>query len=221
MFGKESNMKLKRENLLLYLVTDNRWATDTMPLYKQVEKAVLNGVTIVQYREKNPSNQQHIEEALKIKEICKIHNIPFIINDNPQLAKEIDADGVHVGQDDMPIKKARELLGENKIIGTSAHNVEEAQKAEQEGADYIGVGAVFGSDTKTNVSKMSPELLKEIAGSVSIPVVAIGGINENNIDLLQNTNISGVAVISAILAKKDVATATKIIYEKARGVVNG
>lgn len=213
-------MKLQKEKLLLYLVTDNRWATDNEPLYKQIEKAVLNGVTIVQYREKNPSDKKYPEQALKIKEICKIHNIPFIINDNPQFAKEIGADGVHVGQDDMPVKKAREILGENKIIGTSAHNVDEAQKAEQEGADYIGVGAVFGSDTKTNVAKMSPALLKEIAGSVSIPVVAIGGINESNIDFLQNTNISGVAVISAILSKKDIETATKTLKQKARGVAN-
>ncbi|MCH5300312.1 MAG: thiamine phosphate synthase [Ruminococcus sp.] len=211
-------MKLQKENLLLYLITDNRWATDTEPLYKQVEKAVISGVTIVQYREKN---QMYFEQALKIKEICKLHNIPFIINDNPQLAKEIDADGVHVGQEDMPVIKARKILGENKIIGTSAHNVEEAKKAEQNGADYIGVGAVFGSNTKTNVAEMSPSLLKEIASSVSIPVVAIGGINENNIDLLQKTGISGVAVISAILAKKDIETSAKVMRQKARGVVDG
>lgn len=214
-------MKIQKENLLLYLITDNRWATDTEPLYKQVEKSVINGVTIVQYREKNLKNQMYFEQAIKIKEICKLHNIPFIINDNPQLAKEIDADGVHVGQSDMPVIKAREILGENKIIGTSAHNVEEAKKAEQDGADYIGVGAVFGSNTKTNVAEMSPSLLKEIASSVSIPVVAIGGINENNIDLLKNTNISGVAVISAILAKKDIVTAAKVMRQKARGVVDG
>lgn len=214
-------MKLQKENLLLYLITDNRWATDTEPLYKQVEKAVINGVTIVQYREKNLKNQMYFEQVLKIKEICKLHNIPFIINDNPQFAKEIDSDGVHVGQSDMPVIKAREILGENKIIGTSAHNVEEAKKAEQDGADYIGVGAVFGSNTKTNVAEMSPSLLKEIASSVSIPVVAIGGINENNIDLLKNTNISGVAVISAILAKKDIETSAKVMRQKARGVVDG
>ncbi len=214
-------MKLKKENLLLYLITDNRWATDTEPIYKQVEKAILNGVTIVQYREKNLQNEKYLEGALKIKEICKIHNVPFIINDSPQFAKEIDADGVHVGQNDMPVIKAREILGENKIIGTSAHNIEEAEKAEQDGADYIGVGAVFGSNTKTNVSEMSPELVKKIASDVSIPVVAIGGINENNIELLKDTNISGVAVISAILSKNNIETAAKIIKEKARGVVIG
>lgn len=214
-------MKLKKENLLLYLITDNRWATDTEPLYKQVEKAILNGVTIVQYREKNLQNEKYLERALKIKEICKIHNVPFIINDSPQFAKEIDADGVHVGQNDMPVIKTREILGENKIIGTSAHNIEEAKKAEQDGADYIGVGAVFGSNTKTNVSEMSPELLKEIASAVSIPVVAIGGINENNIGLLKDTNISGAAVISAILSKNDIEAAAKIMKEKVRGVVIG
>lgn len=214
-------MSLKKDNLLLYLITDNRWESDNTPLYKQVEKAVLNGVTIVQYREKNLKKSKYIEQALKIKEICKIHNVPFIINDNPYFAKKIDADGVHVGQDDMPVIKTREILGANKIIGTSAHNIEEAQKAEQEGADYIGVGAVFGSNTKTNVSKMTPEFLKKIANSVSIPVVAIGGINENNIDLLHNTNISGIAVISAILSKKDIETAANILKEKARGVVYG
>lgn len=214
-------MRLKKENLLLYLITDNRWATDTEPLYKQVEKAILNGVTIVQYREKNLQNEKYFEGALKIKEICKIHNVPFIINDSPQFAKEIDADGVHVGQNDMPVIKAREILGENKIIGTSAHNIEEAKKAEQDGADYIGVGAVFGSNTKTNVSEMSPELLKKIASAVSIPVVVIGGINENNIDLLKDTNISGAAVISAILSKSDIEAAAKIMKEKARGVVIG
>ncbi len=216
-------MKLQKNNLLLYLVTDNRWAIDTESLYKQIEKAILNGVTIVQYREKNlgnMKNEKYIEEAVKIKELCNKHNIPFIINDDPYFAKEINADGVHVGQEDMPVIKAREILGQDKIIGTSAHNVGEAEKAEKEGADYIGVGAVFGSKTKKNVSKMTPLLLKKIANSVSIPVVAIGGINENNIDMLQCTNISGIAVISAILAKNDIETATKVLKEKARGVVN-
>lgn len=213
-------MKLKRENLLLYLVTDNRWAYEET-LVQQVEKAISCGVTMVQYREKNLTGREYMKTAFAIKKICNKHKIPFIINDSPVLAKEIGADGVHLGQEDSAIDYARIILGEDKIIGASAHNVEEAVKAQQDGADYIGVGAVFGSKTKNNISAMTPELLREIKASVSIPAVAIGGINENNIGLLKNCGIDGVAVISAILSKQDIKQATKNMLIKAEGIVNG
>lgn len=211
-------MKLLKDNLLLYLVTDSRW-TYSENLAEQVEKAIIGGVTAVQYREKNLNQKEYMKTAFEIKKICNKYKVPFIINDSPVLAREIGADGVHVGQNDAPVDQARLLLGDDKIIGTSAHNVEEALKAQEDGADYIGVGAVFGSKTKTDVFSMNPEKLNVIADSVNIPVVAIGGVNEENIHMLCNSNISGIAVISAILAKNDVKKAAETMLAKARGVV--
>lgn len=212
-------MKFKKEHLLLYLVTDSRWTYDkTLPI--QVEDAIQGGVTMVQYREKTLIGKEYIENAFAIKKICNKHKVPFVIDDNLVLAKEIGADGVHLGQNDAAIDYARIVLGDDKIIGASAHNVKEALKAQQDGADYIGVGAVFGSKTKTNVCSMTPELLKKIKASVSIPVVAIGGINENNIGLLKNSGVDGVAVVSAILAKLDVKNAAKEMKIKVQEIVN-
>ena len=149
------------------------------------------------------------ETALKIQLICNKYNVPLIINDNVTLAKEIDADGVHVGQSDLEAARVREILGPDKIIGVTAKTVEQAVAAEAAGADYLGSGAVFGTTTKLDAKKMSIDLLKEITSSVNIPVVAIGGIDETNIEQLKGTGIAGVAVVSGIFAKDDCKKAAK------------
>ena len=213
-------MKLKRESLLLYLVTDSRFSKN-MPFEQAVEQAIKGGVTILQFREKHLHLKERIPLAEKIGALCRSYKIPFIINDDPNLAKKLNADGVHLGQEDMPIKQARQILGDDKIIGVSAHTVAEAEKAFESGADYLGVGAVFGSNTKTDTINLTPELLGEIAGSVPIPCVAIGGVNENNIHLLNNTGISGVAVVSGILAKENPLSAAKKLKELAGEAVYG
>jgi thiamine-phosphate pyrophosphorylase len=193
------NLKLKKDSLLLYAVTDSRWLKNRT-LADFCDMVIPYGITCLQLREKNTDFDTLVSLGRQLKEICHKNNILFIVNDDPLAAKEINADGVHVGQDDISVAKAREILGNDKIIGTSAHNVNEAMKAEKDGADYIGVGAVFGSKTKNNVQEMNTSLLKEIADSVSIPVVAIGGINLENIELLDKTDINGAAVVSAIFA---------------------
>lgn len=211
-------MKFPRENALLYLVTDSRW-TQEETLASQVEKALRGGVTAVQYRNKNSSEKEFVETAFALKKLCRQYSVPFIINDNPLFAKEIGADGVHVGQQDIPVCEARILLGDDKIVGASAHSKEEALAAEREGADYIGVGAVFGSKTKLNTTPLSRQILCEITEAVGIPVVAIGGIGSENAEQLAGCGIDGIAVISAILSKPDIRRAAGLMLEKARKAV--
>lgn len=193
---------MEREQLALYAITDSRLATK-QTIYEQVEDALKGGVTMLQLREKNAEYDSLREEALQIQKICKKYDVPLIINDDVKLAKEIDADGVHVGQSDLEAGKAREILGPDKIIGVTAKTVEQATKAAEAGADYLGSGAVFGTVTKADAKPMTMELLKEIVASVKIPVVAIGGIDETNIGKLAGTGIAGVAVVSGIFAKED------------------
>lgn len=202
---------LKKEQFRLYLVTDNGWR-GKKPLADIVEEAVLGGVTMVQYREKNAAYEEKLEQAAQVQKVCKKYRIPFIVNDSVELALAVGADGVHLGQDDEPLQMARKRLGREKIIGTSAHNEEEAIRAVSQGADYIGVGAVFGSSTKTDAVNLPPDYLKRICQAAEIPVVGIGGINEDNILSLQGTGIDGVAVISAILAKRDVRAAAAAMH---------
>ena len=203
-------MKLKRENLALYAVTDGRWAVK-QSLPEQVEAAILGGVTMVQIREKELDYQAFLEEAKVIQAICKRYKVPLIINDNVELALELDADGVHVGQSDLEAQKARKILGEDKIIGVTAKTVEQAKAAEAAGADYLGSGAVFGTSTKADAKPMDLSLLKEITSSVSIPVVAIGGIDESNAHKLKDTGIAGMAVVSGIFAKEDCRKAAEYL----------
>ena len=191
-------MKCNKENLTLYAITDSRFAT-SKSLAELVEDAILGGATMIQYREKTLTGDALISDARAIFEVCKAHNTPFIINDYVWLAIELDADGVHVGQSDLEVKEARNLLGPDKIIGVTAKTVEQAIKAEQNGASYLGSGAVFGTTTKLDAKPMSMELLKEITTSVSIPVVAIGGITTGNIHKLEGSGIAGVAVVSGLL----------------------
>lgn len=195
-------------NYSLYLVTDRDMLVDT-DIYTAVEEAIKGGVTLVQLREKNLSTLEFYNIALKIKIVTDRYEVPLIINDRIDIALSIDAAGVHLGQSDMPAIIARSLIGNNKIMGISTSTLQEAQKAEREGADYVGVGAMFPTTTKDDASSVSVHCLKEIKENISIPVIAIGGITEKNVDLLKIANIDGVAVISDILGKKCVKSATE------------
>jgi len=213
------NLKKDREHLSLYLVTDRRWIDQ--PLEEVVEEAIKAGVTMVQLREKDLNLKEFVELGRRVKEVTDRYNIPFVINDSVEVAKAIDADGVHIGQKDMDVRKAREVLGKEKIIGVSASNLEEAKKAEKESADYLGVGALFPTGSKDDADSVSYDELKEIVGNTGIPVVGIGGINKDNIEELRYSNISGVAVISAILKEKDIEKATRELYRLSREVFYG
>ena len=202
---------IKREKLKLYAITDSSWLNgDT--LAHQVELAIAGGATIVQLREKNKSKEALKELALEIKSVCNRYKVPFIVNDDVELAKEIDADGVHVGQNDASVKSARQILGADKIVGATAKTIEQAQIAQEQGADYLGSGAVFGSTTKKDALPMTMELLNEICHSVQIPVVAIGGIDATNIGQLKGTDIAGAAVVSGIFAQPDIKEAARKLY---------
>lgn len=194
---------MKKENLLLYAVTDRRWA-NKQSLKEQIELSLKGGVTFLQLREKNLSEEEFLKEAKEIKSLAKEYKVPFIINDNVDVAMKVDADGVHVGQDDRDVKEVRKIIGKNKILGVSAQTIKQAIKAEKDGADYIGVGAVFPTGTKKDAENLSIEILKKICQSVTIPVVAIGGITKENILKLKGSNIAGVALVSAIFASKDI-----------------
>lgn len=200
-------MNCDKKDLLLYAVTDRSWLGEKT-LYEQVEAALKGGATFVQLREKNLSEVEFLEEAVQIKELCKRYGVPFVINDNVEIAKKIDADGVHVGQDDMEAGNVREILGPDKIIGVSAHNVEEALRAQSHGADYLGVGAVFTTSSKPDAGHIRHETVREICEAVKIPVIGIGGVCRENILQLKGKGLCGVAVISAIFAQKDIEGAT-------------
>ena len=211
--------RLKKEDLLLYAVTDRTWLNgDT--LYNQVEKALKGGATFIQLREKNLGKAEFLKEAKEIKQLCAKYNVPFVINDNVEIAKEIDADGVHVGQDDMEVLDVRAVLGKDKIIGVSAHSVEEALLAQEHGADYLGVGAVFHTGTKSDATDLSRETLKAICDTVDIPVIAIGGISADNVLELSGNGLCGIAVISAIFAQKDIEAAARNLSELSKKMIS-
>lgn len=214
---KLDNSQLKK-SLLLYAVTDRSW-TGEKSLFEQVEETVKAGTTFVQLREKNISYDEFTNEAKLIKKICAEYNVPFVINDNVTLAKEVDADGVHIGQDDMSITEARAIIGNDKILGVSVQTVKDAILAEQMGADYLGVGAVFPTNSKSDAVEVSYDTLKAICTSVKIPVVAIGGINKSNIKNLTKSGICGIAVISAIFAEKNITQATKELYSLTKQMI--
>ncbi len=196
-------MRLKKEYFRLYAITDRKWLRRES-LLSQIEKALSGGVTCLQLREKNMSEDDFVTEARGVKVLCHRYGVPLIINDSVSVALKSGADGVHIGQDDMSLQEARRLCGDSMIIGVSAHNTEEAITAEQNGASYLGSGAVFGSSTKTDAHLLSIAVLKEIAENTSVPVVAIGGINKENIKKLSGTGIDGVALISAVFAAEDI-----------------
>lgn len=210
---------MKAEDLMVYAITDRYWLNGAK-LADQVEDVLKNGATFLQLREKSFTHEEMVAEAKEIKAIAAKYQVPFVINDDIYAAKEIAADGVHIGQSDMEYRKAREILGEDKIIGLSAGNLQEAIDAEKMGADYIGVGAVFHTDTKKDTTAMSFEELKEITDTVSIPVVAIGGISADNLMQLAGTGIDGISVISAIFGQEDPGAATKKLVELTREMLS-
>lgn len=211
-------MTVDKKTLLLYAVTDRTWIHGRM-LIKQVEDCLTGGVTMVQLREKELDDRTFLTEAVQIKDLCKKYNVPFIINDNVDIAVHADADGVHVGQSDMDVKTARDRIGRYKILGVSVQTVEQAIMAQQGGADYLGVGAVFPTATKTDADAVSLSTLKMICDAVSIPVVAIGGINRHNILKLRGTGVGGVAVVSAIFAEENITNAAKQLLALSKEMV--
>lgn len=213
-------MKINKKSLCLYLVTDRAWLKEES-LADQVEQAVKSGATFIQLREKKLTLTEFIREAKKIKLIADAYHIPFVINDNIDVAMAIDADGVHVGQTDMDARDVRKIIGNDKILGVSVRTVEQALTAQNCGADYLGVGAVFPTETKLDADKVSFDTLREITKRVRIPVVAIGGIDENNILDLKGNHIDGVAVVSAILAKPDICLATQNLKKLAEALTEG
>ena len=196
----------------IYLVTDEKACLEK-DFYSCIEEAIKGGVKIVQLREKNISTKDFYEKALKVKEICKNYGVLFIINDRLDITQAVGADGVHLGQSDMPIEEARKILKDKFLIGATARNIEEAKRAELLGADYIGSGAIFGTSTKDNAKKLEMEELKKIVASVKIPVFAIGGININNVSSLKNIGLQGICAVSGILSEKDCKKAVDIMLK--------
>lgn len=210
---------MNKTDLKLYAITDRQWLHKAR-LSEHVKLAIEGGATMIQIRDKDILStdsdaglKDEYNEALEIKRICHEQKVPLIINDNVQFAIDIDADGVHLGQDDMNPAEARKLLGTDKIIGVTAKTVEQAKRAEADGADYLGSGAVFGSTTKLNAKPMTKDLLREITEAVNIPVVAIGGINADNASTLNGTGIAGIAVVGAIFASADIKGAARELAE--------
>lgn len=205
-------MKFDKSAMLLYAVTDRAWV-GRQTLYEQVECAIRGGVTCLQLREKELDSGSFFEEAEKIKLLCNKSNVPFIVNDNVEIAVKCGADGVHIGQEDMAAAEVRRIIGKDMILGVSAQTVEQAKKAEQDGADYLGAGAVFPTSTKLDAADVPYDTLKEICAAVKIPVVAIGGIKRENIKMLSGSGISGIAVVSAIFAAEDIENECRILKE--------
>lgn len=206
--------------MLLYAATDRRWLGDKT-LASQVEKSIEWGVTCIQLREKELDDEEFLNEALEIKKICNKYNVPFIINDNVEVALKCGADGIHVGQSDMNAGSLRRLVGEEMIIGVSAGTVDEALEAAANGADYIGTGSVFVTSTKDDADHVTYDTLKEICSAVEIPVVAIGGITRENIQELQGSGVDGIAVVSALFAQEDIKSAAAELLELSGRMVSG
>lgn len=212
-------MKITDKDMRLYAITDNQWL-GTHSLAEQVEAVLANGATFLQLRDKQADHAALTAQAIVLKKIASKYGVPFVVNDDVWAAKEADADGVHIGQNDTDYEQARKILGDNKIIGMTAKTVEQAVRAEQMGADYIGVGAVFHTTTKADAKDMSKETLLAITEQVHIPVVAIGGIGYDNADYLRYTGVSGIAVVSAIFAQPDAGAAAKRLSDKTKTLFN-
>ena len=214
-YVEDKTLKFDRKHiqsyLSLYLVSDRYWLAGR-ELKDDIRKAIEGGVRFVQIREKELSQDEFVQEAFSIKDVCAQYDSPFVVNDDIEVAKLVDADGVHVGQSDESAKKARRILGEDKIIGVSVQSVEDALQAQEDGADYLGVGAMFSTNTKKDADDVSLETLRSICEAVSIPVVAIGGISEKNIAQLKSSGIKGVAIVSAIMASENIYQASKSLH---------
>lgn len=212
-------MKCDKKYMLLYAVTDRAW-TKKQSLYEQVESALKGGVTCVQLREKELGDEEFLKEAIEISALCKTYGVPFFINDNVDVAIKCQADGIHVGQEDMKASQVRQKVGEDMMIGVSVHSVKEAVDAVKSGADCLGVGAVFSTSTKTDVDVLQMEVLRDICSAVDVPVVAIGGINKGNIEKLKGTGVDGVALVSAIFAADDIEKECCELYKLSEKMVN-
>ena len=211
-------MKCDKNNLLLYAVTDRHWLNGRT-LHEVVKESLDGGATFIQLREKNLDEAAFLEEAKDLQALCKEYGVPFVVNDNVDIAIAMNADGVHVGQSDMEAGNVREKLGPDIIIGVSAQTVEQAVLAEQRGADYLGVGAVFPTGSKDDANEISMETLKAICEAVSIPVIAICGIPQQNVSELGGSGICGIAVISAIYAQADIAEAARNLKKATEDMV--
>jgi len=211
-------MKLLAEQLHLYAVTDRSWLRGRT-LLQQVEAAIRGGAGMVQLREKDLEFDAFLAEARQMVKLCKEYGVPLIINDNVEVALKSGADGVHVGQEDMQARDVRRMIGPDKILGVTAKTVSQAQLAQAAGADYLGSGAVFGSATKLNARPMDMETLRQICASVSIPVVAIGGVNRDNIASLAGTGVAGAAVVSGIFSAADIEMECRLLRNLAEEIV--
>lgn len=212
-------MKCDKKTMLLYAVTDRMW-TGKQTLYEQVEDALRGGVTCVQLREKELDEDAFLKEAIEIKELCHKYRVPFFVNDNVEIAIQCGADGIHVGQEDMAAGAVRALVGDRMMIGVSVHTVEEAIEAVKNGADCLGVGAMFSTSTKLDADVLPMQTLSDICHAVDIPVVAIGGLNKNNIAKLAGTGVDGVALVSAIFAAEDIESECRELARISGEMVN-
>lgn len=213
-------MKVERRHMLLYAVTDRSWLHGQSLVYA-VEEVLAGGATVLQLREKHLEHRDFLAQAQELLPLCRKYHVPLIINDDVQVALESGADGVHVGQSDMAVQAARSILGPDKIIGASAHNASEALAAVAAGADYLGCGAVFGSTTKADAGLLSLNTLREIRVAVRVPIVAIGGINRQNIARLAGSGVDGVALISALFAAPDKRAAAQQMLEQSLKIAGG
>ena len=211
-------MNCDKKDLLLYAVTDRAWLGDKT-LSWQVEESLKGGATMIQLREKHLDHEHFLKEAKEIKELCRKYQVPFLINDDVDLAVEVDADGVHVGQHDMEAGEVRKKIGPNRILGVSAQTVEQALLAQQAGADYLGVGAVFPTGTKDDADAVSIQTLGEISHTINIPILPIGEIGQHNVMQLAGSGICGIAVVSAIYAQPDIQNAASTLHALAKEMV--
>lgn len=212
-------MKCDKKAMLLYAVTDRAWV-GKQSLYEQVESALKGGATCVQLREKELCDEDFLKEAIEISALCKQYGVPFFVNDNVEIAVKCHADGIHVGQEDMEAAQVRQRVGERMIIGVSVHSVEEALEAVGNGADCLGVGAMFSTSTKADVNVLPKETLRDICAVVDIPVVAIGGIGKANILQLAGTGVDGVALVSAIFGADDIENECRMLRKLSEKMVN-
>lgn len=213
-------MRCDKRHMLLYAVTDRAW-TGERTLYQQVEAALRGGVTCVQLREKELDEAAFFQEARELCALCRRYGVPFIVNDSVEIALACGADGVHVGQEDLAVGEVRRRVGEDMILGVSVHTVEEARRAIRDGADYLGLGAVFPTSTKADVDQMPSETLRAICGAAEVPIVAIGGINRGNLLQLSGSGVDGVALVSAIFSAEDIEGTCRELRSLAEQMVGG